>query len=295
MMAQPNPTVRIWRSSPYRSFEEFFSKNGVGAQYFSLDPFRRTTIIGRCGTRFTFYPFSLVDHTGKLIEKEVEVKLTEVYSKKEMILTDKVTTSEDRLLESGGQFCIEAFYEGQPVHLNAPLTVEVPVRCKLRNALAMHLFQGSISKTRGFQAERGFDWTQASNKPLSIRKIGQRKFFYFQITDFNWWNCDFYFSKRCSKTMVSARHVCHHDDFDDMVAFLAFDHLNSVARLYRGEHSFTSFNIPAKQSATMLMMALRDGQLYFGKRHISKTSNKLIYVKLEEVSEEETLEELQLL
>jgi hypothetical protein len=77
-----------------------------------------------------------------------------------------------------------------------------------------------------------------------------------------------------------------------MSAYVVFEKLHSVARMYKGEHSFTSFNIPTRQSATVVMMALQDGQLYFGKNYISKTSNKLIHVTLEEVSELEMLEAL---
>lgn len=289
MMVQQNPPIRTWRGSPYRKFEAFFSNNGVGVQYFSIDAGRRTTIIGKHGTRFTFFPFSMINPAGELIKGTVDIKLTEVFSKLEMILTNKVTTSEDRLLESGGQFCLEAFQNNQPVNLITPIKVALPVRCKLKNALAMHLFQGSLSKTRDFQSDRIFDWTQVSNKPLSIQKVGPKKFFQFQIMDFTWWNCDFYFSKRRSKTMVSAKHVSHLECFDDMTAFLVFEDLQSVARMYKGEHSFTSFNIPTRQSATMVMMALQDGQMYFGKKYIPRTSNKLIHVPLEEVNEEDLL------
>lgn len=290
MMVQQNPAIRTWRGSPYRNFEDFFSNKGVEIQCFSINPSRRTTIIGKQGTCLTFFPFTLIDHEGKLVDENVEIQLIEVFSKMEMILSGKVTTSEDRLLESGGQFCIQGFQNGKPIKLISPIRVALPVRCKLKNALAMHLFQGSTSKTRGFQSGRVFDWTQSSSKPLPIRKIADKKYFHFEIAHFNWWNCDYYFSKRRSKTMVSARPVCHVGYFDDMTAYLVFEHLQSVARMYKGEHGFTSFNIPTNEAATVIMMALQNGQLYFGKKYIPKTSNKLVYVSMEEVNEEELLD-----
>ena len=89
--------------------------------------------------------------------------------------------------------------------------------------------------------------------------------------------------------MVSARQVSHIEKFDDLVAYLVFKDLNSVTRMYPGEHHFTSFNIPVKQAATVVMMGLHQKQLYFGTQAIDRTSNKIVYVNLDGGSESQLL------
>jgi hypothetical protein len=292
MMSQSNSGVRAYQGSPYRTFEEFFSKNGVQSQVFSINPCRRSTLVGEKGTRLTVFPFSLVDALGRPVEGEVEISLKEVFSKKEMVLSNRVTTSEDRLLESGGQIFVQAFQSGRPLQLSGPMAVELPLRNRLRNPLGMRLFKGAVSITRAFRSGRDFDWEMVSNKPVNIRVLNGSKYFAFNLTEFNWWNCDYFFAKKGARTMVSARCVSQIEEFDDLTAFLVFRDTNSVARMYPGEHSFTSFNIPLKLAAAVVMMGIYDGQLFLGTCEIDQTSNKLLHVRMGPVTEEELLKNL---
>lgn len=292
MMIQPNPMVRTLQGSPYQSFKEFFTQNGAQAQVFTINPSRRTTVVGENGTRLTFFPFSLVNGNGNLVDGEIEIRLREIVNKREMVLSDMVTTSEDRLLESAGQFQVQAFKNGRLLKLIKPFSVQLPLRGELSNPLGMKLFLGSTSTTIAFQGKRPFDWRQLSKKPVKIKKIVEKKYFSFDLEEFNWVNCDSFYAKKIPKTMVSAKFVCPVEDLNDQVAYLVFRDINSVARMYYGGHSFTTINIPVNLSARVLIMGLRQGRLYFGQTEIENTSTQMAHLHLFPLMEEELLQAL---
>lgn len=285
-MAQASTHVlRNPLSRPYTSFANFFAENGVKIQRFSIDPSRQTIIVGQHGTRFTFYPFSLVDTQGNIIKETAEIQLKEVFFKNEMVLSNKVTTSEDRLLESSGQFWIQAFRNGLPLKLKTNLKVELPVRKKLSNPLGMKLFEGSIAITRTFSSNTAFDWKLVSDKSVAIVKIGAQKYFNFQIKNFNWINCDAFYAKKASKTMVSVRLEEDFDEFQDLAAFLVFKDANALCRMYSNGNRFTSFNIPAKKAATILVMGIKNGALYANSTRLNTKNSRLLNLDLKPVEE----------
>ena len=271
---------------PYRSLADFISINGVKAQTFTVDPSRQTTIIGQKGTRFTFFPYSLVDTQGTIIKQTVELQLKEVFSKEDMILSDKVTTSEDRLLESSGQFWLQAMLDGAPLQLKTAVVVELPVRKNLKNPLGMKLFQGSMAVTRTFGGSTAFDWKLLSKKPIPINKVAKRKFYKFLINTFNWYNCDCFFAKRTAKTMVSIRVQQGMKQFDELSAYLVFREANAVSRMYAHGNRFTSFNIPSRKRATVLLLGLKNGQFYSCAKELEHTGNQVLSLAPEPCTEQ---------
>ncbi len=290
MITDPTPVVRTLSGSPYRSFEEFFLKNGAEAEVFRINPTRRTTIVGKKGIRLTFFPFSLCDVFGQPTREAVTIKLIEVNSRPEMLRSDKVTISEDRLLESAGQFFVQASQNFLPIELNQSIAVELPFNDHLRNPLAMRLYEGSISTTRSFGSERAFDWKPTGpNKALKIKKLGDKKYFSFELDQFKWFSCNYLLARRAGRTMVSARMVCPVRELDDQAAFLVFRDANAVARMYPAGNKFTIFNVPVNKPVQVLIMGLHRGQLYFGRTNIEKTSSSLVQVDMQAVSEKDLL------
>ncbi len=285
--------VRTLKGSPYQSVSEFFDYNGAKAQRYRLDPTRRTVLVGEKGTRLTFPPFALVDVSGRIVTEAVEILLTEIFSKSEMLLSDKVSTSEDRLLESGGQLLMQAVLDHQLLDLQKPVTVELPVNPALNNPVAMRLFEGSTTKTRAFCSDRAFDWKLVSRRTVPVVKVGGKKFFRFLLHRSRWVNCDYFFAKHGSRTMVSVRCISQTEEIEDQAAFLVFRDFNAVARMYPGGRGFTSFNIPTRLAATVIVIGLAGGQLYFGATEVDKMSRRLIPVELYPAGESTILEYIQ--
>lgn len=294
MTPLPVSKVHTLKGCPYRRFSEFFAKHGVQDQVFHINPARLTTLIGAKGTRLTFHPFSFINPLGRVVDDEVEIRLKEVFSKKELILSGRVTTSEDRLLESGGQVQIQAFQNGQALQLLRAANVEIPVRPNLRNALAMRLFRGSLSTVMGVNASSTFDWQMVSDRPIKVRRISGKKYFSFEIEQFNWFDCDQFIAKRASKSMVSVQYICPYvDQLEDKQALLVFQDADAVAHMYNRQNRFTSFNVPSKMPVDVLVMGLHNGLLYLGKSTIKKTTNRIIRVALKPIEEGDLVRILQ--
>lgn len=291
-MSDSNPVVRTLSGSPYRSFNEFFAKNKVSFQSFLINPARRTTIISEGGTRFTFFPFSLCDVFGNPVQEEVEIRLLEVFTRSEMLRSARVTTSQDRLLETAGQLYIQASQNLLSVELRQAVKVEMPVNEDLRNPLAMRLYAGSTSTTRPYSSEKGFDWEPLTDKSLKIKKINGRKYFSFELDRFHWFSCNHLFARRANRTMVSTRMIFPGRELDDQAAFLVFRDVNAVARLYPAGNKFTIFNVPVNMPASILTLGLERGQLFFGMSAIEKISSQLVNVEMHPVTEAVLLERL---
>lgn len=273
------------------AFQPFLQTFCRPAQTFVINPSRRTTIVGQQGTRLTFYPGSFTDHLGNPQMEQVTLKLTEVFSKDEIIFSGLPTTCEDRVLESAGQFRLEATAKNAELSLRKEVTVELPVPDHVSNPMAMHLFQGSESSTRAFRSGYNFDWHQEGAKPLTLVKSMGRRYFHFSIDQLNWWNCDSFYKSR-QKAMLSIKMGTHIEEFEDKLAFLIFKDINTVVRMYPMGHRFSAMHIPTQMSVSILCMAYAKQQLYLGETDILRTSNTMLRLPIYPVTEAELIEHI---
>ncbi|MBK7873236.1 MAG: hypothetical protein IPJ74_22480 [Saprospiraceae bacterium] len=212
-----------------------------------------------------------------------------MFDKGEMILNNLMTTSENRLLVSAGQFFLQVTQNQQPLELTEPLKVEIPIHSKLSNTVAARLFEGSFSTMLPFTAEKVFDWKLLQTKPLKIRKIADKKYLHFTIKRFNWYSCQYFYTKKPSRNMVSARCLSDVECFDDQAAFIVFRDIHSVAPMYFNGNKFTTFNIPSNLAASVIIIGLKDQELFFGQCPIERISSQSVSVQMEAVSESKLL------
>ncbi|MCO6479457.1 MAG: hypothetical protein J5I94_22675 [Phaeodactylibacter sp.] len=287
MTTQELPLLESLQNAPKLYLKELLGRHGPPTQIFRADPERSTVLVGAGGAKLTIAPFSITDLSGRPAKGEVEVCLKEVFTQGEMMMAGRPTTSEDRLMESGGQILVTARQGGRPLKLAQPLTVGLPVSEKLQNPMAMRLFTGGTSTFQAFSSRQSFDWRMASEKAVRIRRSEGRKYYVFQLQDFNWAGCEFFVARRSSRCMVTARPVSPAEQFDSMLGFLVFRRVHAVARMYPGKHNCTAVNIPGKLSATAHLFGLSQGRLYYGKEVIRRASEKLVDVNMRPVLEKE--------
>ena len=236
------------------AFQPFLEAYALPIQSFVVNPSRRTTVVGKLGTRLTFFPNSFIDSAGQVVTDPVTVQLREAFSKDEMIFTGLPTTSEDRLLESAGQFHLRASAKAGELSLHKGVSVELPIRDEINNPVAMRLFRGSSSSTRAYRSGFNFDWEQAGDQHLKLIKNIGKRYFHFSIDQLNWWNCDSFVKAR-QKVMLSVKMQTSIEAFDDRLAFLVFRDINAVVRMYPTGRRFSAINIPTQLTATLLVMA----------------------------------------
>jgi len=289
MLSGFSPKVSTTDGRPFEKLEDCFSLHGLSPQTFAIDPNRHSTIVGKNGAHINIPPQSLVDFSGQLVSGEVQLQLLEVFTKREIVLSQTFTTSEDKLLEMGGQLFLQATQNYLPLKLIKPIPVDIPMVQGIRNPVAMRLYQGSTSITRSFGESPVFDWKSSEKKKLPISKLNGHKYYRFYLLDFDWVGCGGLPARRSQHSMVSAKYVNALGELDDSMAILSLDHRRSVVRMHNSGHRFTSFNLPLKEPAHLMVFGLREGRLFAGMTQIPKLSNKLIRVELKAVDEEDLL------
>lgn len=270
------------------AFQTFLEAHALPAQSFVVNPSRRTTVVGKLGTRLTFFPNSFIDSAGQVVSNTVTVQLREVFSKEEMIFTGLPTTSEDRLLESAGQFHLQANAGSRELSLQKGVNVELPIRDEINNPVAMRLFRGSSSSTRAYRSGFNFDWELASDQHLNLVKNIGKRYFHFSIDQLNWWNCDSFVKAR-QKVMLSVKMETVIEEFEDRLAFLVFKDINAAVRMYPTGRRFSAINIPTQLSASLLVMASAKGQLYLGEADVLRTSNRMLRLPIQPIDENDLI------
>lgn len=289
MLSGFSPNVSKTYGRPIEKLEDFFANHRLTPQVIKIDPCRQTTVVGKMGTRISIPPYSLIDLSGRLVTGAVQLHLLEVFSKREMVLSGTFSSSEDKLLDMAGQFFLQATHNNLPVRLSKPVPIDIPYYKGIRNPVAMRLFQGSTSITRTFGESPLFDWKSTEKKKLPIRKINGNKFYRFYLLDFQWVGCAALQSNRHHHSMVTAKYINTTGPLTDSMAILSLDARRSVVRMHASGHRFTSFNLPMKESAHLLIFGLIEGQLFAGINHIPSLSNKLERVELQAIDESDLL------
>lgn len=294
MTMKSDSVAKAWRDTPSSALSDFLARKSAQTYTKTIDPTRITNIVSEHGLRFTFPAFCLRDEHNNLIHSEVQLHIREVFSKQDMILTNRMATSEDRLLESAGQFLIYATHKGTAVELCAPVCVEMPIKVALSNRIALKLFSGGHPNMQAFHNDNFFDWKQVNDKTLKIKKLSSKNYFQFHIHAFNWYGCHYFYTKR--KTVKMASIKCDNDlkTFDDQAAFLVFEDISSVVRMYHNHNKncFTALNIPENLAAKVVLIGLKEEQLYFGVHRIDSISSQTIAVSMNPTSESNLLEAL---
>jgi len=262
---------------PFSSLQEFFDTQAPTAQTFTVDPTTTQTITGSKGTSITFFANSFVDMSGNAVTDPVTVKLTEVFSKGDMILVDRMTTSNGQLLESGGEFLLEATANGQAVELNQMYNMQVPISSATSNPNAMDLFVGqTVQDTFTWvPVDSSMIWTDSSNYNIYFDSL-------------TWINCDYFYGSGLPTTNVNVEPVL--DDgltLTNVRAYLVFNNINSVTSLYynNATNTYRVNAMPIGESVEIVMVGMNATQIYLGTLSTTLTNSNTIQVPLAPVTQ----------
>ncbi len=98
--------------------------------------------------------------TAKIVTGIVELEITEYYKLSDMLLMNLSTTSNDKLLETGGMIHIKATQENTELELGKNSTIEISFPTKIKKP-GMQLFSGHWN-------EETINWTLQDNDPKPV-------------------------------------------------------------------------------------------------------------------------------
>jgi hypothetical protein len=270
---------------------QFFAKYGAKEQAFTVNLDADSAfIVGKQGTKITFPKSAFVTKDGLPVTGQIAITLTEIYKQSDMVLSDKPTTSDGQLLESGGEICISAFLNGDTLRLarRKNILIQLPTSTREND---MQLFTGSYNSG-------SFNWTPlttiTATNPLTNQtwvtdslptSYYDASKYIFSVTKLGWINCDRFYSIP-NKTTIEVQ-LTNIGDMAHTEAYLVFKDINSVASFH--EHSsagqFISNDIPVGESVTIVAFSLKEGKQYFVMKEITITENLLVNMNLAETSE----------
>ncbi|MBI2967584.1 MAG: hypothetical protein HYY40_07205 [Bacteroidetes bacterium] len=270
--------------STYQSLQEFFTQNDAPAQLFTINPALYNMVTGSKGGKIIIPANSLVDSLGNYPSGNVNIQYREIYSVKDMILSDKPTTSFGNILVSGGEFFLKITASGGALDIipGQYLEIIIPTDTFISG---MQVF-GEMADTFG-----NLNWVQqdsitafVTNDPWDDYAV------YISDLNYNWINCDYFWYNPNPKTTVTLNFASNPSETLDMSAYLVFTDINSVYGLYPYlSTSAQAYNIPETTTPTAVAIGVgvTSKKLYFAKTSFAVTTNFTTTMTLTPVTTEE--------
>lgn len=123
------------------SEDKFLKSAGIPLQNFEIDASQTQIIVAEKGTRLIFQKGCFINLKGEIIKEKVNIQIFEAITMDKMVQANLTTTSQGKLLETGGMFYLEAKANGERLQINPknPVYVEIPTKNKKSG---MQLYQG---------------------------------------------------------------------------------------------------------------------------------------------------------
>ena len=291
--------VQHQEKDPFKKLEtasEFFT-------FFSDD----TLIIGKQGTSVQIYRSCLTYEDGGAVTGPVRIELREVFSKSDLILNNKPTVSDRKLLVSAGALYLNANAGGKNLIITCPEGVAVSV---LRQSTypGMQVFNGLLnekgdinwiaeetavsenSDTIIYYEEEDYYFTE--EEQTIIQAMGEEDFyegdtyFNFSASRFGWINCDaFYEDNRPKSNLIVKISNPLPEDFKSRM-FLVFKNMNSVLQVYpTAPDQFESPEIPEGEEVLLVCISANEKAIFSEIKPLTIKARQMETIDLRETSE----------
>lgn len=244
------------------SLAAFFIENAPAVQTFTVDATSPYGVItGLQGTRIMIYGNAFLTQSDQPVTGNVTLKLQEVYSEKDIILSGGFTVAEGKPLISGGEIHLTAWQGTDELKLNPSGAVVVNIPAGSSPSYAMNEFYArEINDTADFNPVDTSQFIPIYNYSQSVYSYS------FEIDQLNWINCDYYMAQGGQQTPIKATVASPFDETNCRI-FVAFNGHRSAAgcNLVFSQHEFTPgpwYTLPLGMSVTFVAIAEINGQFY---------------------------------
>lgn len=244
--------------------KQLFTSLKPTPQVFTVTAGTSQTILASGGTKIKFYPNSFKDASGNIITSgTVNVQITEAYKPGAMIANRALPISSDgRQLISGGEVNIKATMGGQEVYANK---YSASFKQPSSSTQAMELFIGTTGE------DSITTWTQDTSSAgnttgTTLDTMGATSAYYTfdSCSDFNWINCDHFYSCGCTLTDVNIDIADTSFHSSNTAVFVIFPSINSVGPAYGSSaHDFEYHNVPVGTTIEIVCISAIGSKYYY--------------------------------
>lgn len=252
--ADTNWVSAITTSSPIFELKHSLSRDVIVD---SVDCTTGGTILTQDGLSITLTPSSLLLPNGMLATGKVFAESLLIRQKGDMIRMDKPTTSNNRLLASGGEVYIKIRKESEELHLAPNKRIYVRYSDPAPST-AMRLFFGDESNPDRFNWLPNFDSSSigfgTANSPA----------YEFSTSNLRWINCDHFYDSTGLRTSIVASLPIDYTNANTAV-YLAFHDINSMMTMYGDVASkkFVSAKVPAGKQVIVVSITKKGSNSYY--------------------------------
>jgi hypothetical protein len=253
---------------------DLFKNIAPPMQSFTIIAGQQQVVVGEKGTKITFFINSFKKKDGTILTSgNVKIVLQEMLTGSEMILANKTTTSDGKLLQSGGQIYIKAYIGNEELLVNQVAKPQVDIL--VNNQGAMGLFKGMVKENDSIKGDTIINWEKDKDS-VKIKNDsaqggggaggGLKAYYNFDFGDFGYWNCDQLYSDPNPKTELYIKTPLGFVDSNTQI-YIYFNSINSVAKCEGFKISTNEFFLnhslaPIGMNIKIVMISKKDGIHY---------------------------------
>ena len=271
-------TVDEGDTTPDIPISNFFAKYQPPTENFTINEDQGATIIGTKGTVIRFNPNIFVDQSNNPVTGNIDIQLTELYSKGDLLLSKRPTVSGSEMLVSGGAINLVVTQNGQKLTNNTWGGVNITMPGNGNPIWGMEIFNGvsDVFTNQDQNVDSTFDWTvDPDSSWVGVDSISWQQdsmnvtfsdfSYFFSCNALDWINCDYYWGVD-PKTTVSV-HVPKEFENHNTNVFIVFKNIRSVLELYcwlSGDpyHDYNSARMPIGSEIQVIVISGKDDEYY---------------------------------
>lgn len=291
-------------SSPsdyYSSMKEFYHKNEVKSQFFTVNASLGGSFTSAKGTKVIIPPYAFVYTMGghDTVKSNVLVEFKDIYKKSDMLLSDKPTTA---LLwkipiKSAGEFYIRVSVNNHSVEVHPQNVISVH-----QPALSSEIDWGMQAFIGGFipgvaQPDTfGWNWDEFNfnvsvaidTTTLSWYIFSLYNFAHFAEDSGSWSNSDnaYYFFSYPQTSLILEQSDTINYGSD---VFLVFKDVNSMVHVYKNntDNNYPYLYAPKGLQCTVVAVGLKNSQLYSAFVPVTITDSLIVNFSLNQTTTDE--------
>lgn len=248
------------QSDNYSSIQDFFSKNGVPMQTYTINGTTGGSFTTPQGTVVTIPPNAFVTQASVPVTGDVTIEFKDIYKKSDMLLSNVTTDSYYGPLSSCGEFYMKASFNNSAVLLASGKKIEVTQPNNLTYIDTLGVMGPYIATPSDTMV-----WIPSNNDSVFYTPTA----YIYNLYQFNspiesggWFNGDSpYPFLSCSQTMLTLIPSNNLDPYHIQV-FLMFTNYSSATHLHYYGSSFIYYYAPIGLQCTMVAFGIKDGKLY---------------------------------
>ncbi|MBC6607525.1 hypothetical protein H8B13_11910 [Hymenobacter sp. BT188] len=295
-----DPTAPI--PSTHNPLVAFQMRNGVTPEFFTYNPRRIPRYVSKRGSAIELGAEAFVTLGGlQLSDAPVRLEFREVLDKKDMLLSGIPSGTDDLILESGGQFYLQATQDNRPLELvprvRIGLASRSPARLSRLTDMRMYTVKGPLLPDP-------FTWQpstdQESTVRLGLRLTPDSPDYLLAVLNhqlFNqsmgWVSYQRQLYTGTTTTTIQVTVEAAAEEPQQTLAYLVFADYNAVAQFRAtGPNTFSLANVPTGTEATVVVLRGAGGKFYLGQQTALMQVDQRFTPTLTEMSETSVVAEL---